>query len=109
MEITAGNDGALAAAIAFAATMQSSVCTHETSHVGTNMAHRVLNSSTQENVHLTIPKARRGKRLNYGSRLDVGLPPTKLLLRLTEQLLHVQQMVCVEATFPSEALGAVQV
>ena len=31
-------------------------------------------------------------RLNYGRRLDVGLPPTKLLLRLTEQLLHVQQM-----------------
>ena len=54
-------------------------------------------------------KARRGKRLNYGSRLDVGLPPTKLLLRLTEQLLHVQQMVFVEATFPSKALGAVQV
>ena len=49
-------------------------------------------------------------RLNYGSRLDVGLPPTKLLLRLTEQLLHVQQMVFVEATFPSnKALGAVQV
>ena len=42
-----------------------------------------------------------GKRLNYGSRLDVGLPPTKLLLRLTEQLLHVQQIVFVEATFPS--------
>ena len=47
--------------------------------------------------------------LNYGSRLDVGLPPTKLQLRLTEQLLHVQQMVFVEATFPSKALGAVQV
>ena len=30
------------------------VCTHETSHVGTNMAHRVLNSSTQENLHLTM-------------------------------------------------------
>ena len=42
-----------------------------------------------------------GKKLNYGSRLDVGLPPTKLLLRLTEQFLHVQQMVFVEATFPS--------
>ena len=42
-----------------------------------------------------------GKRLNYGSRLDVGRPPTKLLLRLTEQLLHVQQMVFVKATFPS--------
>ena len=108
MEVTAGNDGALAAGIALAATMQSFVCTHETSHVGTNMAHRVLNSSTQENVHLTITR-RRGKRLNYGSRFDVGLPPTKLLLRLTEQLLHVQQMVFVEATFPSKALGAVQV
>ena len=55
-------------------------------------------------------KARRWKRLNYGSRLNVGLPPTKLLLRLTEQLLHVQQMVFVEATFPSnKAFGAVQV
>ena len=38
-----------------------------------------------------------GKRLDYGSRLGVGLPPTKLLLRLTEQLIHVQQMVFVEA------------
>ena len=36
--------------------MQTFVCTHETSHVGTNMAHRVLNSSTQENVHLIIPR-----------------------------------------------------
>ena len=41
--------------------MQSFVCTHETSHVGTNMTHRVLNSSTQQNVHLTIPR-RAGRR-----------------------------------------------
>ena len=109
MEVTAGNDGALAAGIALAATMQSFVCTHETSHVGTNMAHRVLNSSTQEKCRPYHNKARRGKRLNYGDRFDVGLPPTKLLLRLTEQLLHVQQMAFVEATFPSKALGAVQV
>ena len=62
MEVTAGNDGALAAGITLAATMQSFVCTHETLHVGTNMAHRVLNSSTtQENVHLTIPR-RAGRR-----------------------------------------------
>ena len=75
-----------------------------------HMAHRDLNSSTQENAHLTVPRhADGGKRLNYGSRLGVGLPPTKLLLRLTEQLLHVQQMVFVEATFPSKALRAVQV
>ena len=38
-----------------------------------------------------------GKRLNDNSRLDGSLPPTKLMLRLTEQL-HVQQMVFVEAT-----------
>ena len=56
IEVTGGKDGALAAGIALAATMQSSVCTHETSHVGTNMAHRVLNSSTQENGHLTKQK-----------------------------------------------------
>ena len=61
MEVTAGNDGVLAAGIALAATMQSFVCTHETSHLGTNMAHRVLNSSTQENVDLTIPR-RAGRR-----------------------------------------------
>ena len=54
-------------------------------------------------------KARRGKILTYGSRLDVGLLPTKLLLRLTEQLLYVQHMVFVEATYPSKTLGAVQV
>ena len=56
MEVTDGNDGALAAGIALAATMQSFVCTHETSHVGTNTAHRLLNSSTQENGHLTKQK-----------------------------------------------------
>ena len=61
MEVTAGNDEALAAGIALAATMQSFVCTHETSHAGTNMAYRVLNSSTQENVHPTIPR-RAGRR-----------------------------------------------
>ena len=37
------------------------------------------------------------------SRLDVSLPTPKLLLRLTEQL-HVQQIVSVEFTFPSEVL-----
>ena len=56
MEVADGNDGALAAGIALAATMQSFVCTHETSRVGTNMAHIILNSSTQENEHLTKQK-----------------------------------------------------
>ena len=56
MEVTDENDEALAAGIVLAATMQSFVCTHETSHVGTNMAHRVLISSTQENGHLTEQK-----------------------------------------------------
>ena len=49
-------DWARAAGIALAATMQSFVCTNETSHVGTNMAHRVLNSSTQENGRLAKQK-----------------------------------------------------
>ena len=79
-------------------------CRH--SYVGTNMAQRVLNSSIQENVHLT--KARRAAGRDRIRRLDVGLPPIKLLLRLTKQL-HVQHMVFVEATFPSKVLGAVQV
>ena len=56
VEATDGNDGALAAGMTVAATMQSSVCTHESSHVGKNVAHRVLNSSTQENAHLTKQK-----------------------------------------------------
>ena len=66
MEVTDGNDGELAVRIALAATMQSFVCTHETSYVGTNIAHRVLNSSTQENGHLTKQKrdGPRGERLN---------------------------------------------
>ena len=42
------------------------------------------------------------------SRLYVGLPPTKLLLRLIERLL-AQQIFPVETTFPSQALGVVQV
>ena len=37
------------------------------------------------------------------SRLHVGMPLTKLLLRLTDQIFSV------EITFPSQALGTVQV
>ena len=40
MKVIDGNDGVLAAGIAVAATMQLFVCTPETSHVGTNRAHR---------------------------------------------------------------------
>ena len=56
MKVTGGSDGALAAGIALAATMQSFGCTLATSHVGTSMTHRVRNSSTQENVHVTKQK-----------------------------------------------------
>ena len=64
-EVTDGNDGALAAGIALAATMHSFVCIHETSHVvRTNMAHRVLNISTQENGHLT-------KQMRAGPRGEI--------------------------------------
>ena len=42
------------------------------------------------------------------NRLYVGLPPTKLLLRLIERLL-AQQIFPVETTFPSQAVGVVQV
>ena len=107
MEVTDGNDGALVAGIVLAATMQSFVCTPETSHVGTNVAH----SSTQENAHLTKQKRAgpRGEIEVINSRLDKGLPPTQLLqLRLTEHLL-IQHIVSVEATFPSKELGGVQV
>ena len=109
MEVIDGNDGVLAAGIAVAATMQLFVCTPETLHVGTNRAHVVLKTSPQENAHLTIcTKARRAARRDPMSRLYVGLPPTKLLLRLIERLL-AQQIFPVETTFPSQALGVVQV
>ena len=71
------------------------------------MTHRVLNSSTQENVHLT--KQKRAGPLG-GIEL-VGLMWVCLQLNCccnSEQLL-VQHIVSVEATFPSKALGAVQV
>ena len=42
------------------------------------------------------------------SRLDVVLPLLELLLRLIEQVL-AQQIISVEATFPSQVRGAVQV
>ena len=42
------------------------------------------------------------------SRFYVGLPPTKLLLRLIERLL-AQKIFPVETTIPSQALGVVQV
>ena len=66
MEVTDGNDEALAAGITLAATMESFVCIHETSHVGTNMAYRVLNSSSQENGHLSPNKSAPG----HGERLN---------------------------------------
>ena len=53
-------------------------------------------------------KARRAARRDPLSRLHVGLPPIKLLLRLTEHLL-AQHMFSVETMFPSQVLGAVQV
>ena len=64
MEVNDGNDEALAAGIAL--TMESFVCIHETSHVGTNMAHRVLHSSSQENGHILPNKSPPG----HGERLN---------------------------------------
>ena len=66
MKVTDGNDEALAAGIALAATMESFVCIHETSHVGTNMAHRVQNSSSKKNGRLLPNKSAPGheERLN---------------------------------------------
>ena len=60
MDVVDGNDSALAAGIAVAATMQLFVCTQETSHVGTNRAHIVLiNSSHKKMRSLRYIKARR--------------------------------------------------
>ena len=101
MEVIDVNAGALAASLSLPRCGYLFVCTPETSHVGTNRAHIVLNSSPQENAHLTIyTKTRRAARRDSMSRLHVGLPPTKLLLRLTEQLL-AQQIFPVETTFPT--------
>ena len=61
MEVTDGNDDALIAGIAVAATMQLFVCTPETSHIGTNRAHIVLNSSAQENEQLRIYQGASGR------------------------------------------------
>ena len=61
MEVIDGNDGVLAAGIAVAATMQSFVCTPETSHVGTNRTDIVLKTSSQENAHLTIYQGASGR------------------------------------------------
>ena len=66
MEVTDGNDEVLVVGIALAATMESFVSIHETSHVGINMAHRVLNSSSQENGHLLPNKSASG----HGERLN---------------------------------------
>ena len=73
MEVTDRNDGAPTAGIAVAATMQLFVRTPETSHVvGTNRAHIVLNSSPQENAHLTIYQGAPGRERDPMSRLHVG-------------------------------------
>ena len=74
--------------------------------VGTNMAHIALLKKMVTSPNKNAPG--RGERSNIISRFDVGLPPTKLLLRLREQLL-VQQVISVEAMFPSRALVAVRV
>ena len=67
MVVTDENNGALAAGIALAAAMQSFCCTHETSHVGTNMDHRVVNTSTVlKKMHTLSNKNAQGRweRLN---------------------------------------------
>ena len=56
MEVIDGNDGVLAAGIAVAVTMQLFVCTPETSHVGTNRAHTVLNLSSRKCTPNNIPR-----------------------------------------------------
>ena len=61
MQVTAGNDGALAAGITLAATMQLFVCTPETSHFGTNITDIVLKTFPQENAHLTIYQGASGR------------------------------------------------
>ena len=61
MEATDGNDGTLAAGMTVATTIQLFVCTPVTSHVGTNRAHTILNSSPQENAHLTIYQGASGR------------------------------------------------
>ena len=70
--------------------------------------HSSKNLSSRKCTPNDIPKARRAARRDSVSRLYVGLPPIKLLLRLIERLL-AQQNFPVETTFPSEALGVVQV
>ena len=61
MEVIDGNDGVLTAGIAVAATMQLFVYTPETSHVGTDRAHKVLKTSPRENAHLTIYQGASGR------------------------------------------------
>ena len=68
MEVIDGNAGALAAGIAVAATMRLFVCTRETSHVGTNRAHIVLNSFPQENAHLTIYQDASGREKRFNEQ-----------------------------------------
>ena len=70
--------------------------------------HSSKNLSSRKCTPNDIPKARRAARRDSMSRLYVGLPPTKLLLRLIERLL-AQQFFPVETTFPSQALGVMQV
>ena len=82
MKVTEGNDGAVAAGIALAATMQSFVCTLATSLVQT--------WPTEFKIALL-------KRI---SRLDVGLPSTKLLLQLTQQLLVIHISFPLRPRFP---------
>ena len=104
MEVIDGNDGVLAVGIAVAATMQLFVCTPETSHVGPQSPHSSKNLSSRKCTPNDIPR-RVGPReeIDPMSRLYVGLPPTKLLLRLIERRL-AQQIFPVESKFPSQDL-----
>ena len=88
MEVTDGNDGAPAAgtSIAVAATIQLFLCTPETLHIGTNRAHTpgALLKKRHNYRHTKVLGATRRDPM---SRLHVGVPPTKLVLRLIEQVL----------------------
>ena len=83
MKVTDGNDEALAAGIALAATMQSFVCTHATSNVSTNMVHRNLNSSIQENAQLVHLVQHLTKQKRAGPRGGIELLILILIVGLT--------------------------
>ena len=91
IEVADGNDGALKAGIVVAAPMKLFILKRPCTLVGTDRDHISIVSSIAviKKCKPYRTKAGRPAGIDSISKLDVGLPTTKLLMRLTDKIIMV--------------------